>query len=276
MIVYAGVLCTFFRNNHFNTMLKRDGKLYLLVTDLGYIHEPSVVWELLDEIDGNTELMDSSFLPSGSASALDTSNQPAAASSSPIIGNNIIDPDVLLAMQLSQDEKSSEPPTQNAANYITGVCAPASRVPTSPASTNLVPSQPEMPNANPDVADSSGEIVDQENEDRRHAESLQDEWRAQEAQYEADRQEAMRLQQEIQREALPQDDNAGFNMTKQEVEAYKKAEMEYFRQKNSQQCDVRLSSNNLQQGSESASPGQRGRMYRENPEAKSSSSCVVS
>ena len=47
----TGTLCAFFRNNHFSTMLKRGGKLYLLVTDTGYAAEPSVVWELLDEID---------------------------------------------------------------------------------------------------------------------------------------------------------------------------------------------------------------------------------
>ena len=30
------------------------------VTDTGYIHEPEAVWELLDDIDGNTVLMDAS------------------------------------------------------------------------------------------------------------------------------------------------------------------------------------------------------------------------
>jgi hypothetical protein len=49
---WAGTLCAFFRNNHFSTMLKKDGRLYLLVTDTGYAGEASVVWELLDEIDG--------------------------------------------------------------------------------------------------------------------------------------------------------------------------------------------------------------------------------
>ena len=45
-------LCVFFRNNHFSTLFRINGKLYLLVTDQGYIDEPKVVWELLDEIDG--------------------------------------------------------------------------------------------------------------------------------------------------------------------------------------------------------------------------------
>ena len=42
----------FFRNNHFSTLYRYENRLYLLVTDLGYQNEPSVVWELLDGIDG--------------------------------------------------------------------------------------------------------------------------------------------------------------------------------------------------------------------------------
>jgi hypothetical protein len=45
-------LAVFFRNNHFSTIYKRGGSLYLLVTDSGYSHEYRVVWECLDEIDG--------------------------------------------------------------------------------------------------------------------------------------------------------------------------------------------------------------------------------
>jgi hypothetical protein len=45
-------VCAFFRNNHFSTMLKYNGKLFLLVTDAGYADEPLVAWELLDDISG--------------------------------------------------------------------------------------------------------------------------------------------------------------------------------------------------------------------------------
>ncbi|KAL7527280.1 hypothetical protein ACHAWF_002119 [Thalassiosira exigua] len=48
-------LCVFFRNNHFATLTKHGGVLYLLVTDLGYANTPEIVWEKLDNIDGNTE-----------------------------------------------------------------------------------------------------------------------------------------------------------------------------------------------------------------------------
>ena len=37
-------LAVFFRNNHFSTIFKRNGELYLLITDLGYQHEAGVVW----------------------------------------------------------------------------------------------------------------------------------------------------------------------------------------------------------------------------------------
>ena len=40
-------LAVLFRNNHFSTIFCLNGQLFILVTDLGYLHEPSVVWELL-------------------------------------------------------------------------------------------------------------------------------------------------------------------------------------------------------------------------------------
>lgn len=54
-------LCVFFRNNHFSTLFKYDGALYLLVTDAGYLDEPNVVWERLNDIDGDTEYLDAQF-----------------------------------------------------------------------------------------------------------------------------------------------------------------------------------------------------------------------
>ena len=55
-------LAIFFRNDHFSTMFSKEGQLYLLVTDLGYQKESSVVWELLDEIDGDTEYVNDAFI----------------------------------------------------------------------------------------------------------------------------------------------------------------------------------------------------------------------
>lgn len=54
-------MVVFFRNNHFNTLTKHNGQLYLLVTDFGYADVPSVVWEKLDVIDGDTEYATDEF-----------------------------------------------------------------------------------------------------------------------------------------------------------------------------------------------------------------------
>lgn len=43
-------LGVFFRNNHFNTISKHEGNLYLLVTDVGFQHKKNIVWELLNEV----------------------------------------------------------------------------------------------------------------------------------------------------------------------------------------------------------------------------------
>ena len=50
-----------FRNNHFSTLLKRDGKIFLLLTDLGFEQQRNFVWEVLDGIDGDTTLATSKF-----------------------------------------------------------------------------------------------------------------------------------------------------------------------------------------------------------------------
>ncbi|XP_050263591.1 uncharacterized protein LOC126707901 isoform X1 [Quercus robur] len=54
-------LCVFFRNNHFSTMFKFDGELYLLATDQGYINQSDLVWEKLNEVNGDTLFMTGNF-----------------------------------------------------------------------------------------------------------------------------------------------------------------------------------------------------------------------
>ncbi|KAJ6851117.1 uncharacterized protein M6B38_260600 [Iris pallida] len=54
-------LCVFFRNNHFSTMFKFKGELYLLATDQGYIDQPDLVWEKLNEVNGDTVFMTGNF-----------------------------------------------------------------------------------------------------------------------------------------------------------------------------------------------------------------------
>lgn len=57
-----GEYVVWFRNNHFSVVVKRDGQLYALVTDQGYLHEPDIVWEGLGGArDG--DFVDSKFQP---------------------------------------------------------------------------------------------------------------------------------------------------------------------------------------------------------------------
>jgi len=55
-------LAIFFRNNHFSTLYKHKNEIFLLVTDQGFLKEPSVVWETLNSTDGDCHFVDSDFL----------------------------------------------------------------------------------------------------------------------------------------------------------------------------------------------------------------------
>ena len=145
-----GNLCSFFRNNHFSTMLKREKSLYLLVTDLGYADKSNIVWELLDEIDGNTELVDSHFRPifssdaskSGSGSGVLT---PAGSSNCTSVSTTtpIIDPDYLLALQLSGEQPSGVQQCgqqgQTSSQHIAGTVGYASPPASSSSSSSAPP-----------------------------------------------------------------------------------------------------------------------------------------
>eukprot|EP00241_Pyramimonas_parkeae_P003724 CAMPEP_0114228484 /NCGR_PEP_ID=MMETSP0058-20121206/2372_1 /TAXON_ID=36894 /ORGANISM="Pyramimonas parkeae, CCMP726" /LENGTH=667 /DNA_ID=CAMNT_0001339443 /DNA_START=409 /DNA_END=2413 /DNA_ORIENTATION=+ len=54
-------LCVLFRNNHFGTLFRLEGQLYLLVTDQGYAHEPNLVWEALRGVDNDTAFATARF-----------------------------------------------------------------------------------------------------------------------------------------------------------------------------------------------------------------------
>lgn len=54
-------LCVFFRNNHFNTLYKFKGKLYLLVTDQGYLNQSKIIWETLADVDGESQFVNEAF-----------------------------------------------------------------------------------------------------------------------------------------------------------------------------------------------------------------------
>ncbi|KAK6016204.1 hypothetical protein OSTOST_18316 [Ostertagia ostertagi] len=56
-----GELAVLFRNNHFHTIHKRKDLLYLLVSDSGYVNEPSIVWESFNNVDGSSIFFASDF-----------------------------------------------------------------------------------------------------------------------------------------------------------------------------------------------------------------------
>ncbi|KAI0656419.1 hypothetical protein C8Q70DRAFT_1011494 [Cubamyces menziesii] len=66
-----GALVALFRNSHLSVLYKApgdDGALYTLATDQVFLHEPSVVWERLEDVDGGSStFVDSDFVRSSPA-----------------------------------------------------------------------------------------------------------------------------------------------------------------------------------------------------------------
>ncbi|KAM5291679.1 ubiquitin carboxyl-terminal hydrolase MINDY-2 [Ctenodactylus gundi] len=96
--VQEGELCVFFRNNHFSTMTKYKGQLYLLVTDQGFLTEEKVVWESLHNVDGDGNFCDSTFhlRPPSDPETVYKGQQ------------DQIDQDYLMALSLQQEQQSQE------------------------------------------------------------------------------------------------------------------------------------------------------------------------
>ncbi|NXI16745.1 MINY1 hydrolase, partial [Irena cyanogastra] len=93
-----GELGVFFRNNHFSTMIKHKGHLYLLVTDQGFLHEEGVVWESLHSVDGDSCFCDTEFHlshPLGKDGA-------TAAPPDPRLQQRQVDQDYMVALSLQQ------------------------------------------------------------------------------------------------------------------------------------------------------------------------------
>ncbi|XP_043838756.1 ubiquitin carboxyl-terminal hydrolase MINDY-2 isoform X2 [Dromiciops gliroides] len=96
--VQEGELCVFFRNNHFSTMTKYKGQLYLLVTDQGFLTEEKVVWESLHNVDGDGNFCDSEFRlrPPSDPETVYRGQQ------------DQIDQDYYVALSLQQEQQSQE------------------------------------------------------------------------------------------------------------------------------------------------------------------------
>ncbi|CAH9105145.1 unnamed protein product [Cuscuta europaea] len=108
-------LCVFFRNNHFNTMFKFEGELYILATDQGYLNEPDLVWEKLNEVNGNTVFVAGNFkefkletrentAPWDEQSVLASTADYLASIDKPAEGQSDFNSDLQLAIALQQQE----------------------------------------------------------------------------------------------------------------------------------------------------------------------------
>ncbi|KAK8475813.1 hypothetical protein V6N13_109516 [Hibiscus sabdariffa] len=116
-------LCVFFRNNHFSTMFKYDGELYLLATDQGYLNQPDLVWEKLNEVNGDTLFMTGNFkefkVDSHTNGSWDEQNAMAstadyiASIDSAAQAGLDITSDLQLAIALQQQEFEQQPQRQN-------------------------------------------------------------------------------------------------------------------------------------------------------------------
>ena len=100
-------LCVFFRNNHFATLTKHKGVLYLLVTDLGYANVPDVMWEKLDGIDGDTEYVNAAFTKPAPQAALAPAPGPSLNPEVVLAQRGQVDRDLQLALQLSKRDSTS-------------------------------------------------------------------------------------------------------------------------------------------------------------------------
>ena len=106
-------LCVFFRNNHFSTLTKHGGILHLLVSDLGYTNTPEIVWEKLDNIDGDTEYCNEFFEKPTPRTELKPGPGPTIAPELILAQRSQAESDFQLALALSKGESSvANPPTR--------------------------------------------------------------------------------------------------------------------------------------------------------------------
>eukprot|EP00930_Biecheleria_cincta_P073653 TRINITY_DN60929_c0_g1_i1.p1 TRINITY_DN60929_c0_g1~~TRINITY_DN60929_c0_g1_i1.p1 ORF type:complete len:412 (-),score=105.27 TRINITY_DN60929_c0_g1_i1:45-1280(-) len=102
-------LAVFFRNSHFNAMIKYEGTLYLLCTDIAF-SSSHLLWERFSEVDGDTEYCDANFRTSaeggGDLSAEDAAAIAVAEAEAAALGEGPPegDADAQLAWQIMQDD----------------------------------------------------------------------------------------------------------------------------------------------------------------------------
>lgn len=94
-------LCVFFRNNHFCTLYRQKDELFLLVTDQGFLHERNVVWETLNNVEGDHYFVDSEF----HTYTKPTPQEPVLPPDVTVNSDEQVNHDYLLAMSLQQEQQ---------------------------------------------------------------------------------------------------------------------------------------------------------------------------
>ncbi|XP_056400993.1 ubiquitin carboxyl-terminal hydrolase MINDY-1 isoform X2 [Hyla sarda] len=101
--VKEGELSVFFRNNHFSTLIKHKGHLYLLVTDQGFLQEEKVIWESLHNVEGDSCFCDSDF------HLTQHIEKDPSFSSPQQLQQQQVDQDYMIALSLQQQQQGSLP-----------------------------------------------------------------------------------------------------------------------------------------------------------------------
>ncbi|KAG0669788.1 hypothetical protein C6P45_003308 [Maudiozyma exigua] len=99
-------LAVLFRNDHFSTLIKKDGMLYTLVTDVGYKKQDTIVWETLLSVDGSQDdFVDHKFHESKAIDETNSNNHPLNDDQD---SDEMADRKIALQLQEKEDRKLAE------------------------------------------------------------------------------------------------------------------------------------------------------------------------
>jgi len=154
-------LAVFFRNSHFNAMIKYEGTLYLLCTDIAFANS-HLLWERFSEVDGDTEYCDANFRTSaeggGDFSAEDAAAIAVAEAEAAALGEGPPegDADAQLAWQMMQDDLRAQEEAVYAQAQATAKAKAKSQAQAQAKAKAKVQPQPAQPGPGPAPAPAPG------------------------------------------------------------------------------------------------------------------------
>ena len=178
-----GELCVFFRNNHFSTLFKHQGELFLLLTDQGFLTQENMVWQTLSSIDGDGAFVDCNF------KRLLMDNQPVPNTYSQEDQDHML----ALSIQEEQQREAQQSPQQQQQNQHQGRQEEQQQQQTDPAIVQAPQPVSQEPQEN---QSDNGGMTEQELFDLQYALQLQEE---EEARARTEQQRQQQQQQQPQR-----------------------------------------------------------------------------